>query len=535
MRVNKILSLFFLFAILLGSLAGTSSAAYAEEGEGRTTTIKVPFTEYEWWLLSWQTNDLVCKIYIDHEGVPTTEDVYNDCGVEMGKLWQSTPPCIRENGEPTSDCKGLYLHLVFYEAKEKELIIQLPEATVWVNIDGCDLTPPENFCPEIPNLLLTGDEPLPNERILDIQGSFDGQPFICPGENCTFPLKATGLNGIQIDFWADSSYGDTSDTYTALVRVVDSGVSNVPGGSGWYVDVLSSQWQGPPIASCAEIWDAFPSIGTPPKWLSTPQRQELLGSWEPYYYLAGRMIAQGLIDASECTSGGLLPNGYADACGLEKSSAKILEWQNQFDQRIIQVSDEKGIPAQLMKNLFAQESQFWPGIFKIPDEYGLGQLTAKGTDSILLWNEDFYNQFCPLVLSEDTCSAGYVHLSPENQSLLRGALALQAKVDCPDCAEGVSLLKTEFSIDLFADTLKANCAQVARTIYTATNNSPGKVSNYEDLWRFTVANYHGGPGCLSYAIHQAWQNDSRLDWDTVKQYFTEPCKGNIPYVETITQ
>jgi len=435
----------------------------------------------------------------------------------------------------TSSCKGLYLHLVFKEAKERELVIKLPEPSVWINIEGCDLQPPENFCREVPSLRFNGEEPLPNERIVDIQGLFGGDAFYCSGESCSIPLRPTNLDGMQIDFWADSSYGDSTETYTALVRVVDSGVSNVPGGSGWYVDILSSQLVGTPTESCAQIWDAFSPIGTPPDWLSTPTRVELLNSLEPYYYLAGRMIAQGLVDASDCVTGGLLPNGYADACGLEKSTSKIMEWQNQFDSRIIAVAETKGVPGQLMKNLFAQESQFWPGIFKMPYEYGLGQLTDSGTDSILLWNEDFYNQFCPLVLTEETCASGYVHLSPENQALLRGALALNAKVDCPDCAEGVDLSKTEFSIDLFADLLKANCSQVSRTVYTATNSSPGQVSTYEDLWRFTIANYHGGPGCVSYAIHQAWQNEKKLDWDTVKTYFTEPCKGIVPYVETITQ
>ena len=63
----------------------------------------------------------------------------------------------------------------------------------------------------------------------------------------------------------------------------------------------------------------------------------------------------------------------------------------------------------------------------------------------------------------------------------------------------------------------------------------GRVSTYEDLWRFTIANYHAGPGCLSYAIHQAWQNTGSLNWETVAPYFTETCQGVVPYVEKITR
>ena len=110
------------------------------------------------------------------------------------------------------------------------------------------------------------------------------------------------------------------------------------------------------------------------------------------------MISQGLVDVSSCPDGGLLPNGYADACGLEKARPIVEEWQNQFDQRIIDVGKETGVPAQLMKNLFAQESQFWPGMFRVPYEFGLGQITDQGTDAIFMWNPIFFQQFCPLML-----------------------------------------------------------------------------------------------------------------------------------------
>jgi hypothetical protein len=232
----------------------------------------------------------------------------------------------------------------------------------------------------------------------------------------------------------------------------------------------------------------------------------------------------------------MLPNGYADACGLEQARPIVEEWQNQFDARTIQVANETGIPAQLLKNLFAQESQFWPGVFRVRYEFGLGQITDNGTDSVLLWNPAFFNQFCPLVLSEDTCAGGYLHLTDEAAALLRGALAFVANADCPTCPTGIDLDKATSSIMLFATTLQANCSQVGSTIITATGSIAGQVSTYEDLWRFTVANYHAGPGCVSYAIHQAWQsNPTILRWDEVREYFTDPCKGVIPYVDKITR
>jgi len=88
--------------------------------------------------------------------------------------------------------------------------------------------------------------------------------------------------------------------------------------------------------------------------------------------------------------------------------------------------------------------------------------------------------------------------------MLRGALAVQAQTDCTDCPAGIDLTDASFSVNLFANTIKANCDQVSQIVYNATKQMPGKVASYEDLWRMTAANYHVGPGCLSYAVYTTW-------------------------------
>jgi hypothetical protein len=505
------------------------------QNPARKTTIVVSYTDYEWWLISWETNEIQCRLSIDHEGYPTPSEVIQFCSAEVYEYWRNTPPCdpSLDKKRGIAGCEGVYLFLLATQPKTKDVLVELPSPKVWANLDGCTPTPPENRCMELPSLLLTGEEPLPNERIVAIHGMYDGNPFNCDGAFCSIPLHPTNIEGSTIHFWADSSYGDSSEEFTARVRVIDTGVSDTPDSGGWFVDVISSQWQGAPIATCARIWEAFPPAGGPPTWLRTPEQPELLASGSPYYYLAGRLISQGVVSTTECVTGGLLPNGYADACGLEKARPIVEEWQNQFDGRIIQVARETGVPAQLMKNLFAQESQFWPGVFRVPYEFGLGQITDNGADTILLWNASFFDQFCPLVLAQDACAQGYLHLKPEDTAILRGALALQAKADCQDCNDGIDLSNVNFSVSLFANTLQANCEQVDQTILTATKSVPGTIASYEDLWRFTVANYHAGPGCVSYAIHQAWQSVGILNWKQVSARFTDPCKGVVPYVEKI--
>jgi hypothetical protein len=527
----RVFAVFCFLGILLLSQAGRGDVAHAQEST-RHTTIIVPYTEYEWWMISWSDNSVLCRVLIDHEGLPTLDEVGIDCGSDLANAWFNTRPC---NLDRIQDCFGVYVFLASTTPKEREVIVELPSPTVWVTLEGCDPIAPTNLCQALPTLVLTAEEPLLDQRILSVQGTYDGEPFYCDGSICQIPLRVSPILGSTIEFWANSSYGDSSAHFFAQVRVIDTGVSPEPGNEGWYVNVISSQWKGAPLASCAAIWEAFPPVGTPPAWLSTPDQFELLASEEPYYYLAGRLIVQGLVDVSECPNNGLLPNGYADVCGLEKSRPILAEWQNQFDQRIIDVGNETGVPAQLMKNLFAQESQFWPGVFRVPFEYGLGQITERGADAVLIWNVDFFNQFCPLVLSEEACQDGYLSLNATDQAILRGALALQAQADCRDCPTGIDLSNVHFTVSLFANTLIANCAQVARSIYTATNMMAGRVASYEDLWRLTIANYHAGPGCTSYAIHQAWQTTDSLAWPNVAPLFTEPCNGVVPYVEQITK
>jgi hypothetical protein len=527
----RVFGVICLLGALLTVQAGVGKRALAQES-ARHTTILVPYTEYEWWLINFADNSVLCQVLIDHEGLPTLDEVAADCGQELANAWFATNPC---DATKIEECRGVYLFLAATTPKEREVVVELPTPIVWVSLEGCSPSPPSNFCPSLPTLVLTGEEPLPEQRILSIQGTYDGEPFYCEGEICKLPLHVSPLLGATITFFANSSYGDTSDHYTAQVRVIETGVSPQPGATGWYVDVISSQWLGAPLASCAGIWEAFPPLGTPPTWLSTPDSFQLMASENPYYYLAGRLIAQGLVDVSECPAGGLLPNGYADGCGLEKSRPVLADWQNQFDQRIIDVGKETGVPAQLMKNLFAQESQFWPGEFRVPFEFGLGQITDQGADAVMIWNTSYFAQFCPLVLSQEACDQGYLGLSSKDQAVLRGALALQARADCPDCPTGIDLSNVHFTVSLFANTLIANCAQVARSIYTATNQMAGRLATYEDLWRLTVANYHAGPGCTSYAINQAWDLTNSLSWQDIAPQFTEPCMGVVPYVDQITK
>jgi len=537
-KLIRLFRLCFASLFLIISLVGRGTVRAANEPNGdivRQSTILVGYTRYEWWLLRWSDNQLLCHVYIDHEGWPTAEEVLTDCGGTIYSQWINTQPCsgLDQGHTLPAGCIGLYLFFIGSAPAERKILVDLPPAQVYVTLSGCTPIPPENICPIIPSLHFRGEEPLPNEQITAIHVKMDNVETTCQGNSCDIKLRSTRLVGATVEFWADSSFGDSSAIFTAMVRVIDSGVSASPTSGGWYVDVISSQWQGNEIATCAQVWQAFPPVGGVPDWLSTPEDPAFLATEQPYAYLAGRLIAEGVVSAATCPSGGLLSNGYADNCGLELAMPEVIVWQNQFDDQIMQVANDTKVPAQLLKNIFAQESQFWPGEFRQPKEFGLGQITDNGADSLLLWNPSFFDQFCPLVLNQEQCSSGYLKLDADTQAIIRGALATSADADCSDCEFGIDLTSIDSSINLVAHTVLADCEQVAQIVYNATGRIAGEVADYDELWKFTLADYHVGPGCLSYAMYTAWGARSTLDWDHISTHLTEPCKTVIPYVTQV--
>ncbi len=506
----------------------------------RMTVISVDTMAHEWWLVRWKNNEITCRFLIDHDGWPTADDVETWCGAAKAYEWLKAVPCkLAEEGGDVKQCPGAYLSYFQSYPKVKNIEVELPLPQVWLAISNCEQSTPANTCTSLPNLRLIGEELLANESVIRIQGTINGDPFSCPSDVCDLPLWPTGSNGIELEFWADSSFGDSSEVFNALVRVKPWGDFTNPEGKSsdqhlWYVDVISSQWRGSTPASCSETWEVFPDIGGPPPWLLTPPEVGALYTNVSYYYLAGMLIKTGEVDASYCPNGGLTRDLVANECGLNEARPLVSEWQNLFNDEIMTVAGETGVPAQLLKNVFSRESQFWPGIYKTYREAGLGQLTENGADTVLLWNPGFFHQFCPLVLSQDHCDLGFGNISEEDQAMLRGALVTKVNSSCLDCPVGIDLSQANFSVHIFAEGLLANCEQVGKIIRNTTSKDPGQLSSYADLWRFTLVNYNAGSGCLSHAIQQAYRQTGHLTWADVARNLEPACIGAIEYVDDIT-
>lgn len=528
--------MFLLLSVIIafsGTAFSRALAANPPPGPDRYTFITVQYTAFAWSMAAWKNQVPVCSMIIDHEGIPLPGEIYRDCGKAIYDKWIVQQPCMNTNKR---DCAGYYISPLNSWPAEREIPTELPPATAWISLEGCEpvLSTSTNICETLPTLVFTGQEPLPDETIIRVEGTYDSKPFDCAADVCKFQIPETTDKGVKVEFWAFSSYGDSSIIYSAQVRVLQADEGN-PDQLYWYADVLSSQWQGQPVAACSDSWDVFPPVGGPPQWLTTPKQSEELSSDIPYTYLAANLIRQGIVDASSCADGGLSPEGGANQCGLELARPAVIEWQNQFDELILSTAAETAVPARLLKNLFARESQFWPGIYQGADDAGLGQLTENGADTTLFWNQSFYEQFCPLVLPGDSCGKGYIHLKEEERVELRRALVRSVNATCADCPLGIDLTQADYSVGVFAYTMLANCQQAGQVIKNYTGQTAGNIASYEDLWKFTLVNYNAGGGCLAEGITHALGVNLPLTWDNISPFLTGACSGAIDYVNDISK
>ena len=527
---------------LLSLILAVSGVAFTREfqsptaappGPDRIAPVVVDYISYEWYMATWSDQEMVCSIIVDHEGMPLPGEVYRDCGEEVYSEWIVQPPC----GTKIKDtCDGYYAVFVRSTPAQKEIPMELAPASAWISLEGCEpvLSTSTNICESVPAIVISGIEPLPNETITSIGGTYDGRNFDCDNTNtCKIPVSETPKDGVNVEFWSYSTYGDSSEVFTARVRVqkMDEGD---PDRLYWYADVLSSQWQGHNVATCSDAWNVFPPVGGPPVWLSTPKQSEDLSSDIPYTYLAYNLIMQGQVDARACPDGGVTA-GSVNQCGLEASRPAVKAWQNQFDELILTTAQETGVPARLLKNLFARESQFWPGSFQNSDDAGLGQLTENGADTTLFWNTNFYEDFCPLVFEGDTCGAGYMHLEDDARTLLRHALVNSVNATCEECPLGLDLAQADYSVGVFAHSMIANCEQAGQVVKNYSLRSPGQVASFEDLWKFTLVNYNAGGGCLADAVSKAFGNNPVLTWENVSPFLTGACSGAVDYVNDISK
>ena len=269
-------------------------------------------------------------------------------------------------------------------------------------------------------------------------------------------------------------------------------------------------------------------------WLDTPAIAAGLQTNRPLTYLAGKLIAAGYVDVSSCNGSALLVNGYASPCGLTLAMPYVFVWQNRFDALILNAAIEEQIPAAMFKNLLIQESQMWPQASRhVPPEYGIGQLTENGTDTLLMWNNPFFKKICNQALEPEKCKKDYLSISASERAFLRGATLIQVRADCTNCSNRLDLNLTEKSIAIFAAAIKANFRQVDQIVKNLTGQAAVSQMEWQEVWKLAAANYHAGPGCTSSAMRATLKDKKPLRWKYISKNFQTGCTSAVDYVEHI--
>lgn len=444
----------------------------------------------------------------------------------------ATSTSLPENGLPTSS--SLFPSSLY-------AFIQVPSGTV----------------PE-PYVILTAFSSLPRTVSVTIRGFVNSLEFICTQSPCVIDLETSS----RLVFAAYAESGESSETVIASVsvtQVID----------GYLVTIDSVSQFSSFSNSCSLAW-GISDDGNPVTWDDFVQFPYQLHTQKTLHYLATQLLITGIVDASDCPAGGLsIGLSWPTACGLERASQTMIEWQNQYDDYIWLASRDHGIPPKILKTLIEVESQFWPGNSRFYlDEYGLGQTNQLGVDVLLRRDPTFYQRICPSVLSD--CSRPYPSLPPLEQAMIRGAVMNLMDATCPECTYGFDLNKAKESVIILGQLLKANCQQVdyilsiaqvpdpdadaatatasaetqerlqrwirqggdlataAVATIIASGDGDSATTSYEDLWRFTFLAYHSGLSCFQEAVKETVRDHQPITWENVEERIS--CRGGADYV-----
>jgi len=260
-------------------------------------------------------------------------------------------------------------------------------------------------------------------------------------------------------------------------------------------------------------------------WVYVPETADQLHTEENYFFLAGQLITNKVVDASICPSGGLAANKYANACGMATARPKVIIIQNMLNEPILQAWKATGVPPVLLKQLIRTESQFWPSQYNIT-HFGFGHITDMGMRNALDWNPSLYKKYCP-----DSAGGNCV----TKEGIAYQILTSLATV-CPQCENGIDPEAAYRSVDILAQVLLGYCYQTEQLVYNATGWNPILAVDYATIWKLTLMNYNSGPGCTYTAIANAFKDtEGPIRWpDIVANTKGDQCLRGMYYAKTIT-
>ena len=260
-------------------------------------------------------------------------------------------------------------------------------------------------------------------------------------------------------------------------------------------------------------------------WTYVPESADQLYTEEKFYFLAGQLISHGIVDASACPSGGLMLSGYANACGMEQAFQTVVAVQNLLNEPILQAWDDVGVPPVLLKQLIANESQFWPSQYSL-FHYGFGHMTNIGIRNAVQWNPSLYSKVCPDSV-EGACVTN-----------ISGAYQILASLinTCDTCEYGIDVASANRSVDILAESLLGYCFQTERLIVNATGWHSSIATDYATIWKLTLMDYNAGSQCVYDTLVSTFEaTQGPMNWSDISAHVSgELCVRGVYYANQIT-
>jgi hypothetical protein len=296
---------------------------------------------------------------------------------------------------------------------------------------------------------------------------------------------------------------------------------------------LSAAWTIPPVlqirnVSIQSLSTCLNRLNIPTEdlhWVYAPESADQLHTEENFFYLAGKLISDKIVDASACPSGGLTSNGYANACGMAAAKPDVIIIQNMLNEPILQAWKDVGVPPVLLKQMIRMESQFWPSQHDIT-HFGFGHITEIGMLNALEWNRSLFTKYCP-TSGSGTCAT--------EEGIAYQILSSLVST-CRTCKYGIDPVAANRSVDILARVLLGYCYQTEQIIYNATGWFSGLAVDYATIWKMTLMNYNSGPGCVYDAVVKAFKaTKGPIRWpDIVAHTSGDQCIRGIYYANIIT-
>jgi hypothetical protein len=188
-RINRAFILFIILAFMLGFFTPVL-ADYI--GPNRSvTTYEVEAVDYGVWAKAY---DGTCN--------PT----HNPPACIVCE-WEGSP------GNPCGDAE--YSYKLGTRFEPVAVTTTYPAATVNGTLQNCTLQ--NGWCVTSPQIQITANEPVSGYHILLIEGIYNSEIFACTENPCIFPFTTEGNHAIE--YWALSSWGDSSTKKTTTIKV----------------------------------------------------------------------------------------------------------------------------------------------------------------------------------------------------------------------------------------------------------------------------------------------------------------------------